>query len=386
MKIKLVYIISDVSLGGAQTLLFDIVNYLKHKDDLDITIIIINSGEFLKMFDESGIKYIDLKESGLFNRNILTKLKKILKEIKPDIVHTHLITADFYGRIAAKQAGVPVIYSTCHNYSFDKNEADINKLSILDLIDNFIISYSGSNLIAISEIVKKYLVNRNKSFEKKTEVIYNGIDVNKEQYKLGVTEIQNFRNKFNISKDDFLITILGRLTMQKGHVFFLDAIKDFLKEKKNVKVLILGEGELRSEIESQIVENDLSGYVFLMGFQQETEKFIEISDLICVPSLWEGFGLVIIEAMIKRKIVLASNVGGIAEIVEDNKTGFMFEVNNKKCFQEKINYIYDNSNKLELIKNNALELVKQKFNIWKNSELYYLSYLKKLAIINKDLI
>ena len=78
-----------------------------------------------------------------------------------------MITADFYGRIAAKQAGVPVIYSTCHNYSFDKNEADINKLSILDLIDNFIISYSGSNLIAISEIVKKYLVNRNKSFEKK---------------------------------------------------------------------------------------------------------------------------------------------------------------------------------------------------------------------------
>jgi glycosyltransferase involved in cell wall biosynthesis len=381
-KIKLVYIISNVSLGGAQTLLFDIVNYLKQKTDLEITVIIIDSGEFLKMYEEYGIKFIDLKEKGFVNMNIFFRLKKILKEMEPDIVHTHLLTADFYGRIAARQAGVPIIYSTCHSYSFSNHteDADINKISIMDLIDNFIISYSKSYLIAISKIVKKYLINRNSSFEKITEVIYNGVDISKEKYKLSLTGILNLRNEHNISKDDFVITILGRLETQKGHRFFLESIKDFLKQKKNVKVLILGEGILRSEIETQIKDTDLSAYVNIVGFQTETEKFIEISDLICVPSLWEGFGLVIIEAMIKRKIVLASNVGGIPEIIEDGKTGFLFEVNNKTSFQEKINFILDNFNELSYIKENALKFVKDKFDIQKNSELYYQSYLKKLGL------
>lgn len=377
-KIKLVYIISNVSLGGAQLLLFDIINYLRHKEDLEITTIIINSGEFLKMFDEYGIKYIDLKEKGLINFNIFLKLKKILKEMKPDIVHTHLLHADFYGRIAAKQAGVPIIYSTCHNYSFHNTGSDVNKSSVMNLFDNFVISYSKSNLVAISEIVEQYLINRNKSFKKITEVIYNGVNIAKEQFKLTNIEIINFRKEHNISSDDFVITIPGRLEIQKGHSFFLDSIKDFLKEKKNVKVLLLGEGRLKSEIDLQIKENDLSEYVYMLGFHTEIEKFVEISDLICVPSLWEGFGLVIVEAIIKKKIVLATNVGGIPEIIEDGKTGFLFELNNKKSFLEKINFIYDNFKELDFIKDNALEVVKKKFDINKNSELYYQSYLKKI--------
>ncbi len=134
---------------------------------------------------------------------------------------------------------------------------------------------------------------------------------------------------------------------------------------------------MKSEIENTSRENGLADYVSILGFQSETEKFIEISDLICVPSLWEGFGLVIIEGIVKRKIVLASNAGGIPEIIEDGKTGFLFETGSKKSFLEKINFIYDNYNKLDFIKENALELVRKKFDIQKNSELYYQSYLNK---------
>lgn len=379
-RIKIVYIISHLNTGGAQILVLDILKHLKQKRDLSISIISIDSGEYINVFKKEGIETIDLGEKGLVNAKIYFKLKKILNSIKPDIVHTHMLKADFYGRIAAKHAGVKVIYSTCHNYSTHHKGADVNKQSVFDIIDNFVISYSNSHLIAISEIVKKYLINRKSNYVKITEVIYNGVDIGKEKYKLNETEVLSFRNDYQILKDDFVITILGRMVKQKGHLFFLNSIKDFLKEKKDIKVLILGDGDLRGEIVNKINEYGLTEIVKIMGFRKETEEIIEISDIICVPSLWEGFGLVITEAMIKNKIVLASDVGGIPEIIEDGKTGFLFEVNNENSFLEKLTYIYENKKDMNVIKKNALQLVKDKFNIQKNSDLYYKSYLQKLNL------
>lgn len=377
-KIKIVHIISNLSLGGAQVLVFDILKNLKKKNDLELSVITIDSGEYIENYNKAGIKVYDLKEKGLVNPKIYSKLKKILKEINPDIVHTHLNKADFYGRIAAKRAGVPVIVSTCHNYSTTHDGADVNKKSMFDRIDDLVISYSGSFLIAISEVVKQYLINRNSKFENITEIIYNGVNINKEKYILQNNELSVFRKKFNISDDDYVITISGRIEKQKGHSFFIESVKDFLKEKKNIRILFLGDGSLKKDIETLVKADDLSEYVEFLGFQKEPEKFIEISDLICVPSLWEGFGLVVIEGMIKRKIVLASDVGGIPEIIISDVNGFLFESLNKNSLLENLEKIYNCKIDPEMIRENALNTVKNKFDIQKNSELYYQSYLKKI--------
>ncbi|MEP7147007.1 MAG: glycosyltransferase family 4 protein, partial [bacterium] len=301
------------------------------------------------------------------------------------IVHTHLHKADFYGRIVAKQLGVPVIVSTCHNYSTNHKYADINRKSYFDRIDNLVVNYSDSYLIAISGLVKEYLTGRDKTFLNRTEVIYNGVDITKEKYLLSdKSAIIEFRDKWGFDTDDFVISIIGRLEEQKGHLFFLRSMKDILKENKKIKILIVGDGSLRNEIENYISENNLGTSVITTGFIPDSQKYIEISDLIAVPSLWEGFGLVIIEGMIKNKIILASDTGGIPEIIEDDRTGFLFALNNKKNFLDKFNYIYDNLNELDEIKKNSLELVKEKFDMQKNSELYYQYYINKLSIINSN--
>lgn len=381
-KYKIVHIISNLSLGGAQILLFDIMCKLKGYKDLELTLITIDSGEYIEKYNNAGIKVIDIGEKGLVNLKIYFKLKKILKSIKPDIVHTHLNKADFYGRIAAKRLNVPLIISTCHNYSTTHTGADINTKSFFDIIDNFVIDYSKSSLIAISELVKKYLINRNPSYEKITEVIYNGINLEKSKYKLSEGEILKLRSENNIDSDDFVISVIGRLDKQKGHLLFLESVKDILHQNKKIKILLIGDGSLRDQIERFIKENNLSNQVIMKGFQPDSEPYIEISDLICVPSLWEGFGLVIIEGMIKKKIVLASDVGGIPEIIKDGKTGFLFEPNNKDKFLDKLNYIYNNYGNLNFIRMNAVQLVKLKFDIKKNSEMYYQSYLAKINEIN----
>ncbi len=381
-KIKLVHIISNLSQGGAQLLLFDILKNLKSKKDLEITVITLDSGEYIGKFDSEGIKTFDLNLKGLVNPRIYFKLKKFLKDLNPDIVHTHLHKADFYGRIAARHLKVPVIISTCHNYSTSHKNADMSKRSFFDIVDNFVIRHSGSYLIAISGVVKEYLIRRDKELVHKTEVIYNGVDISKEKYVLSeCTEREEFKRKAGLEKGDFVITITGRLEEQKGHLFFLKSMREIITKNKKIKILLVGDGSLKNDIKKYIVDNNLGASVILCGFVKDSQKYVEISDLIAVPSLWEGFGLVITEAMVKNKIVLASDVGGICEIIEDGETGYLFDSNNKESLFNKFNFIYENFNKLDFIKENAQKLVKQRFDIRKNSELYYQYYLNKLSNI-----
>lgn len=385
-QIKIVHIISNLSLGGAQILLFDILCKLKEYKDLELTLITIDSGEYIEKYKNAGIKIIDIGEKGLINPKIYFKLKKVIESLKPDIVHTHLNKADFYGRIAAKRSNVPLIISTCHNYSTTHSGADINKKSFFDVIDNFVINYSQSSLIAISKLVKQYLINRNPAYEKITEVIYNGLDLGKSVYKLNAKEILKLRSLNNLDNDDFIISIIGRLDVQKGHLFFLESVREILNQNKRIKVLIIGDGKLRNEIENYILNNNLSSQVIMKGFLPDSEPYFEISDLICVPSLWEGFGLVVIEGMIKRKIVLASETGGIPEIITDGFNGFMFESQNSRSLADKLTYIIERKDDFVKLKENAMATVKEKFDVRKNADLYYEVYIKKLRKKNIPVI
>jgi len=123
--------------------------------------------------------------------------------------------------------------------------------------------------------------------------------------------------------------------------------------------------------------------VILPGFHKDIEKIIEISDLTIVPSLWEGFGLVVIESMVKKKVVLASDTGGIPEIIEHGENGYLFKTLNKSDFLEKFNFIYSVNSNLPEIQTKALNTVEMRFDINKNSEFYYLSYLSKFQSISK---
>lgn len=383
-KIKLIHIISNLSLGGAQILLLDILKNLQKDEQMEIKVICLDSGEFVRNFTECGIDVIDLKEKGLLNFKILFKLKKILKDINPDIVHTHLNKADFYGRVAAKLCGVKHIFSTCHNYSSHHEGADINTISLFDRIDNAVIKYTDSYIVAISEIVKRFILNRDGNFKSRTEVIYNGIDISKESYVTNEDSRRALRKILNLKNDDFVILISGRLEKQKGHSFFIKSMQNILKSKKNIKLLIIGDGNLKGEIQNLITELDLNEYIILAGFQKNTEEYIEICDMVAVPSLWEGFGLVILEGMIKRKPVLASNTGGIPEIISDGINGILFESENEKSLQEKFLDLYESiresKNEIDIIKYNALNILKDKFDISKNSELYRHLYYSKLNL------
>ena len=380
-KLKVVHIISGLGIGGAQTLLLDIAIQIIRNTEVDLYVITIDSGEYLETYRKAGINTIDLAEKGLVNPKIYFKLKKVLKELNPDIVHTHLHKADFYGRLAAKSIGIKNIFSTCHNYSTKHTGADISKLSMFDRIDNFVVNYTGSKLIAISDIVRKYLTNRSANFSSVTETIYNGIDVEKRLIpKLSRDQVLKLRTELGFNQEDRVILIMGRLEVQKGHLFFLEAIKDLLKTSGNLKVLILGEGSLGQSILKFVDDEGLSKFVVMAGFLPDSEPYTEIADIVAVPSHWEAFGLVAIEGMIKGKVVLASDVGGLAEVITNNKDGFLYRNNDVSDLRTKLKTILSDFLKLDHIKSSAIKTVKERFDIKNTALKYYESYIRASSL------
>ncbi|MBX7043531.1 MAG: glycosyltransferase family 4 protein [Ignavibacteria bacterium] len=375
--LRIVQIVSNLSLGGAQRLLLDICKYLKSKDDVDVRMITIDSGEFVPLFREAGIDVKDLKRKGLVNPAIFRDLISDLRQQPADIVHTHLQKADFYGRLSAAVTGTKNICTTYHGYSTGHKTASDESPGIFDKLDDLVIRLSGSRLIAVSETVKNFLVNRSEFNKDRVEVIYNGIDtVEMSKMSMSEEEALSMRQRFKAGRDTRVILISGRIEPAKGQLFFLKAIENLFTEFPQMNVVILGRGSDESKIKEFTISKGLKERIFLPGFVSNPKPYYEMSDIVAVPSMWEGFGLAAIEGMIMGKIAIVSETGGLKEVVRNGVTGFTFKSGDEEDLQSKLRKILSEFEELEDIRQRAVSEVKKRFDITSSAEAYYQFYRK----------
>ncbi len=311
-KNKILYIINNLVIGGAEKLLFSVIDKLD-KDKYEIMVCCLYNYNPLKSeFEKKGVtvKSLEMKN----NRDIFGffRLIKLLKQKRVDIVHTHLFYANIYGRIAAKIVGIPIIISTEHNNPPWRSKQRL-KSRIRLLIDRITANFCD-RIIAVSRCVKDYLIQWNKVDPNKVVVVHNGIDINK--YLIADKKEKKLSN-------DSVVGCIGRLETQKGHVFFMKAAARILEEIKNARFILVGDGSLRRHLEELAQDLNISKRVSFLGFRDDIPQLLSIMDVFVLPSLWEGFGIVLLEAMAMGKVVVATNIGGISEIVVDKTTGYL---------------------------------------------------------------
>ncbi|MCK4234467.1 glycosyltransferase [candidate division WOR-3 bacterium] len=311
-KNKILYIINNLLIGGAEKLLLSVIDKL-NKDKYDIMVCCLYSNNPLKSeFEKRGVtvKSLGIKN----NRDILCifKLVKLLKQERANIVHTHLFYANIYGRIAAKLVRVPIIISTEHSNAPWRNKQRL-KLKIRLLIDRVTAKFCD-RIIAISESVKDNLIQWERIDPNKIVVIHNGINIKKYQI---------MDKNRDGSSSDSVIGCIGRLEPIKGHIFFMKAAARIFEKIRNVRFILIGDGSLRQDLEKLAQDLNISKRVSFLGFRDDIPELLSVIDVFVLPSLWEGFGIVLLEAMAMGKVVVASDVGGISEIVVDKKTGYL---------------------------------------------------------------
>lgn len=359
-KIKIIYIIPTLDFGGAERLVVDIVKMID-KNKFEVKIICLKRiGEIAKDLITAKIPVLVLKQKIGLDFFLLLELIKVLKIEKPDIIHTHLFGGDVYGIIAARLAGIKKIISTEHNINYF--EGRIKRL-IKKLVYKLALK-----IIAVSLAVKNYLLTEGNQ-ENKITVIYNGTDINKFY---ATKEFVPYSNK------KVIIGSVGRLNKQKDFATLISAL--LLLEIKNWECWIAGDGLRRTKLEKQINNLGLKEKVKLIGWVSDVPQFLRKLDIFVLPSLWEGFGLTVIEAGLAGLPVVASQIDGITEIIDDKENGLLFSPGDSQELASKIEFLLNNADKANRFVNNLQSKIKEKFSLTtmvKQYEKIYLDLMPK---------
>lgn len=331
----------------------------------------------LDQYDVKPVILSEMKRKPSFqsDRKAYLKIKEVIEEFKPDIVHTHASKAGALGRKAAHACKVPVIVHTFHGHVFHSYFGKAKTFIFKSIERN--LANKSTGIIAISEQQKAELSSIHKICPAdKIKVIPLGFDLDKFRVNLESNRSET-REKYNLSEDEVAVAIIGRLAPIKNHQLFLDVARNILaKGNKNVRFFIVGDGELNikiTEIANQI-NAEFGRKIILTSWIKDVNAFNAGMDIICLTSNNEGTPVSLIEAQAANIPVVTTDVGGVKDIVWEGETGFIVPKGNVKAFEEKLTILIENKEIRQKMSQNGWEFVKEKFHylrLVKDMETYY---------------
>ena len=391
---KVLRIVNRFNLGGVT---YNAANLTKYMEPKYETMLVGGANDKTEKNSEYivknlGIEPIIIKEMKreIHFRNDLKaykKIKEIIAEFKPDIVHTHASKAGALGRRAASEMGVKAIVHTFHGHVFDAYFSGAKSYFYQQLERR--LAKKTDIIIAISkkqkyDLVEKYAICK----ASKIAIIPLGFDLSKfsedkEQKR------KDFRKKYGLTDEDIAIGIVGRIVPVKNHRLFLESFAKLKKQtNQSVKAFIVGDGELRKETEEYARNLELKtssksaeqADVVFTSWLSEMDKVNAAMDIIALTSLNEGTPVSIIEAQASGVAVVTTNVGGVEDIVVPDKTAFLVKSNDSRTFTKKLKELVENEDTRRQMAMSGLRVVEKAFSyqrLVKDMDALYTKLLNK---------
>lgn len=304
---------------------------------------------------------------GRFDLRLAFRIREFLVQNKIDILHCHDYKSNFYGLLAAGRI-VPKV-ATNHNWLTSSV-----KSKIYCLIDGLLIRFFD-RIIAVSDEIKDK-VRRYGIGCGKIAVVYNGIDAGRFSHEYDPADV---RSELGISEGHKIIGIVGSLTPEKGHSFLLSAAAAVLKEYKNIKFLIIGDGPLRRNLEDQARMFGIQESIVFAGYRSDIPRVVSQIDIFVLCSLKEGLPMALLEAMAARKPVIASNVGAVPNVLKNMETGVLIEPGDPDSLKEAIISLLGDERGARNLALNGFERVRTHFSSLSMSGKYIKLYSELLS-------
>lgn len=354
-KIKVVHIITRFDKGGsAENTLLTVLGLNKEK----YTILLIKGpslesemsdeesltvSESLKIAEENNIKVINLpflvrKIAPLTDLRALFTLFKILRKERPDIVHTHTSKAGFLGRFASFLARVPIIIHTPHGHVFHSYFGPV--LTKIFVIAEKISSLITDKIITLTNRERDEHIERRIAPLNKFITIHSGVDLDRFM-NLNIN-IKKKKKELNIPKDYCVIGTVGRLVPIKGHKYLVSAAEMIIKEFPKTVFIFVGDGFLKPILERHAEALGIRKNIIFTGWRKDVPEILYLFDILVFPSLNEGMGRVMVEGMSLGKPIVASNVGGIRDLIEDGKNGILVSPRDSNALRKAISRLIRN--------------------------------------------
>lgn len=329
-KIKVCHIVCGLKSGGVETVIY---NYCKEIENEKFEWFLLYqhapSLKNIKEFESLNFKLHRLPSKVKHPIKNYIETKKYFRENKIDIVHCHMTLMNFIPLIAAKKLGIKTRISHSHNADARKKPFVVKK------IENVLKKISIKNatkLMACGDDAGKYMYGT-KSFY----VLNNAVDLRK--FEMSTNTRINERQKLKINDETIVLGHIGRFVEQKNHIFLLNLLKEILKDKKNIKLILVGDGEERKKIEDMAVSMKIKDNIIFTGIMEDTARMYNVFDIFLLPSLWEGLPVVALEAQASGlKCIFANTVD--KNVIIDNENAELLELN-LKVWKEKIIELID---------------------------------------------
>ncbi len=328
---------------------------------LDVELAVAPGGALVEKVEKEGMVVRRLKHMVWAIhpiRDFLTvcELFVLIRKQGYTIVHTHNSKAGFIGRLAARLAGVPVIVHTVHGFAFHSAERPLKRWFYRQL--ERLAGLWCDSFIVISQPLADWAVKEGIAKPQRMVKIYSGIDV--EAFHHPANPV--LRASLGLLPDDFVIGEVAKLWEGKGHAVLLKAAAQLQSDIPSLRVLLVGEGSLRPELERMADRLGIRKQVFFTGFREDIPAITQLLDVAALPSFFEGMGRAVLEAQAAGKPVIASRVGGIPDLIEHDVTGFLVSAGNPDELALAIRLLYRQPSLRQSIGENARKRVTERFS------------------------
>ncbi len=381
---KILYLMAgDPSIfGGGKRVFMQLMTYL-NKEEFQFYSCCAFDEEQEEFLSKQGgtIVHIDIQYGGFWHS--IKKLIDLLKEEKIDIVHSQGGRADFYARMAARMLKPKVKVVNTTAITVESYDVGALRKGAYLFFDRFSESYVDRFMV-VSEALRRILINTHKIPPDKVIKIYNGIELNEYQPDDSGEFSRRIRKEYNIGKDVFLAGAVGRMVWQKGFEYLIECVSEIVRTYPDAKILIVGDGPLREKFEALSEEFRVRDNVIFTGFRSDIKEILSAVDLLVIPSLKEGFPMIILEAMAMAKPIVATRIDGITEQITDKVNGILVPPKDPSALAKAIIKVINDKELARTIGLAARKKVEQEFSVEKmvsETEKVYLSLLKENLVI-----
>jgi glycosyltransferase involved in cell wall biosynthesis len=327
---NILIVTTHLNFGGISSYAVSLAKQLKQKGHK--VYIASSGGDMTKELEASEIKHLSIPlttKSELSPKVLISAIKilKILKSKKIDIMHAQTRVSQVSCCIASVLSSIPYV-TTCHGFFKPK-------------FTRKIFQFWGAKVIAISEAVRAHLVNDLQVAKNKIVLIHNGVDINNFQRNYTLKEKDEIKKEFNLNSG-LTIGIIARLSSVKGHKYLIKAAELLLKENEKVQFLIIGDGPEKEKLIKLSRELGVIDKIIFHKSVLDTARPLSIMDIFVMPSVSEGLGLSILEAMASGLPIVASNVGGIYSLVKEGDNGVLVDPKNPGSLKKAMKVLLDN--------------------------------------------
>jgi glycosyltransferase involved in cell wall biosynthesis len=355
-RARILYLIWSLDLGGAEQVIIDLVRHIDRTQFQPAVCCLNEKGRLASSLEKEGIPVVALQHHARslffsFDPSIVLALCRLVRKWKIDLIHTHLFSANLWGRIAAKCTGIPVVSSE-HGVDAWRNPLHLTLDLVLTLV--------SKRVIFVSQALREFHARLNPFLKRRSCVIYNGIEFKKFEIDASPAEI---RKTIGLDKSHTVLGIVGRVAREKAHVDFIHVVQRLTQEHAGVVGLIVGEGELLNELKKLVNKKGIQDHIVFLGYRNDLPRIYQAMDVFVMTSLSEGFPLAVLEAMAAGVPIVATNVGGIPECVKDGEDGRLVSPGDRSAMTQAISNILTDPVLALSLAANARKRVKEHFSL-----------------------